>query len=353
MRVADFDFELPEDLIALRPAAPRDSARLLVVQEGAAVFEDARVRDLARYLRPNDGIVFNDTRVIPAQLSGVRGARGASPQAHVDVTLHKRLAEDTWAAFAKPGRKLAAGDRVAFGGNLSAELIAKHSDGEIVLRFSISGGALDRAVRSAGAMPLPPYIAARRATDERDARDYQTMFAAREGAVAAPTAGLHFTPDLVAALDHAGIKQTTVTLHVAAGTFLPVKVDDTKHHVMHAEWGEVSGRAATEINAIHTGGGRVACVGTTSLRLVEAASDPDGRVHPFKGDTNIFITPGYRFRAVQMLLTNFHLPRSTLFMLVSAFCGLETMRAAYAHAIAQRFRFYSYGDACLLIRSAA
>lgn len=350
MRVSDFDFELPEDLIALRPASPRDSARLLIVREGSASFEEAQVRDLPRFLKPSDGLLFNDTRVIPAHLSGVRRARGAAGEAHVEVNLHKRIDPETWAAFAKPGRKLALADKVDFGGNLRAEIIAKHSGGEVLLRFSLSGGALDHAVTTTGAMPLPPYIAARRHTDDRDARDYQTMFAARDGAVAAPTAGLHFTPDLIARLEQAGIRRSTVTLHVGAGTFLPVKTDNTKDHVMHAEWGEVSERTAADVNNWRAGGGRVACVGTTSLRLVEAAADEAGRLRPFKGDTRIFITPGYSFRAAEMLITNFHLPRSTLFMLVSAFCGLETMRAAYAHAIANRFRFYSYGDACLLIR---
>lgn len=350
MRVSDFDFDLPEDLIALRPVTPRDSARLLIVREGSTSFEEAHVRDLPRFLREGDGLVFNDTRVIPAHLHGVRRARGAAGEAHVEVNLHKRVDPETWAAFAKPGRKLALADKVDFGGNLRAEVIAKHSGGEILLRFTLSGTALDQAVATTGAMPLPPYIAARRDTDERDARDYQTMFAARDGAVAAPTAGLHFTPDLIEQLILASVRRTTVTLHVGAGTFLPMKADDTKDHVMHAEWGEVSERAAADINGWQANGGRVACVGTTSLRLVESAADMLGRVRPFNGDTSIFIQPGYRFRAANMLVTNFHLPRSTLFMLVSAFCGLETMRAAYAHAIANRFRFYSYGDACLLIR---
>ena len=332
--------------------APRDSARLLIVREGSAVFEEAQVRDLPRFLKANDGLVFNDTRVIPAHLSGVRRARGASGEAHVEVTLHKRVDHETWAAFAKPGRKLALADRVDFGGNLTAEVIAKHSGGEILLRFSLGGGALDQAVTMTGAMPLPPYIASKRPTDDRDARDYQTMFAARDGAVAAPTAGLHFTPELIERLAQAGIRRSTVTLHVGAGTFLPVKAEDTKDHVMHAEWGEVSERAASDINAMRAGGGRVACVGTTSLRLVESAAAENGHVRAFKGDTSIFIRPGYRFRAADILVTNFHLPRSTLFMLVSAFCGLETMRVAYEYAIAKRFRFYSYGDACLLIRKA-
>ena len=350
MRVSDFDFDLPEDLIALRPVTPRDSARLLIVHEGSTQFQEAEIRNLPRLLNPGDGLVFNDTRVIPAHLSGVRRARGAAGEAHIEVNLHKRVDPETWAAFAKPGRKLALADKIDFGGNLRAEVIAKHSGGEILLRFTLSGNALDQAVAATGAMPLPPYIAARRHTDDRDARDYQTMFAARDGAVAAPTAGLHFTPDLIEQLALASVRRTTVTLHVGAGTFLPVKADNTRDHVMHAEWGEVSERAAADINAVRAGGGRVACVGTTSLRLVEAAADADGRMRPFKGDTSIFITPGYRFRTADMLITNFHLPRSTLFMLVSAFCGFETMRAAYAHAIAKRFRFYSYGDACLLIR---
>ncbi len=352
MRVADFDFALPDDLIALRPAVPRDSARLLIVHEGSMQFEQAQVRDLPRFLRRGDGMVFNDTRVISAQLSGVRAARGASSDAQVDVTLHKRVADDSWAAFAKPGRKLGLGDQIRFGDNLNAELVAKHSDGEIVLRFTTAGAGLDQAIAVTGVLPLPPYIAAKRAIDDRDARDYQTMFAKHSGAVAAPTAGLHFTPGLVTKLADAGVRRATVTLHVGAGTFLPVKAEATKDHVMHAEWGEVGEGAAAEINAVRVGGGRVVCVGSTSLRLVEAASDQSGQVRPFRGDTRIFITPGYRFRAAQIMLTNFHLPRSTLFMLVSAFCGLETMRAAYAHAIAQRFRFYSYGDACLLIRAA-
>ena len=350
MRVSDFDFDLPEDLIALRPVAPRDSARLLVVREGSTTFEEGHVRDLPRFLQPGDGLVFNDTRVIPAHLSGVRRARGGAGEAHIEVNLHKRIDPETWAAFAKPGRKLALADKVDFGGNLKAEVIAKHSGGEILLRFALAGAALDHAVAKTGAMPLPPYIAARRHTDDRDARDYQTMFAARDGAVAAPTAGLHFTPDLIEQLAMASVRRTTVTLHVGAGTFLPMKTDDTKDHVMHAEWGEISERAAADVNGWHANGGRVACVGTTSVRLVESAADESGRVRPFKGETSVFITPGYRFRVAQMMVTNFHLPRSTLFMLVSAFCGLETMRAAYAHAIAKRFRFYSYGDACLLIR---
>lgn len=348
MRVADFDFELPEELIALRPATPRDSARLLIVREGAMSFEEATVRDLPSFLNAGDVCVFNDTRVIPAQLFGVRPARGESAEAEIEVTLHKREASDLWAAFAKPGRKLIVGDSVRFGDGLAAVVEAKNEGGEIHLRFDAFGAALDRAIAEVGVTPLPPYIAGRRAADERDLSDYQTVFAARDGAVAAPTAGLHFTPELLAALDARGVRRETVTLHVGAGTFLPVKADDTDDHVMHAEWGEVSREAAEAINAARAGGGRALCVGTTSLRIVESASR--GRVLPFAGDTRIFITPGYAFKSVDMLLTNFHLPRSTLFMLVSAVCGIETMRAAYAHAIERRFRFYSYGDACLLIR---
>jgi S-adenosylmethionine:tRNA ribosyltransferase-isomerase len=351
VRVSDFDFALPEELIALRPVSPRDTARLLIVREGATTFEEATVRELPSFLNAGDVCVFNDTRVIPAQLAGLRPARGASAEARVDVTLHKRETADTWAAFAKPGRKLAVNDIVLFGETLSAHVTAKDESGEVHLRFNAEGPALDRAIAGVGVTPLPPYIAGRRAADARDQTDYQTIYAKHEGAVAAPTAGLHFTPDLMAALDARGVKRAQVTLHVGAGTFLPVKADDTADHVMHAEWGDVSPAAANAINDAHAAGKRVACVGTTSLRIVESASD--NHLHAFRGETRIFITPGYSFRTVDTLLTNFHLPRSTLFMLVSAFCGLETMRAAYAHAIARKFRFYSYGDACLLIRKSA
>ncbi len=348
MRVADFDFDLPEELIALRPASPRDSARLLIVREGATAFEEATVRDLPRLLNAGDVAIFNDTRVIPAQLFGIRPARGDSAEVAIEVTLHKREASDIWAAFAKPGRKLVVGDSIRFGDRLAAVVEAKRDGGEIALRFDEFGASLDQAIAEVGVTPLPPYIAGRRAADERDETDYQTIYAARDGAVAAPTAGLHFTPELMAALDATGVKRETVTLHVGAGTFLPVKADDTKDHVMHAEWGEVTAAVAASINTARAAGHRVLSVGTTSLRTLESASNDE--VHAFKGDTRIFITPGYRFKAVDMLLTNFHLPRSTLFMLVSAFCGQDTMRLAYAHAIAHRFRFYSYGDACLLIR---
>lgn len=349
MRVADFDFDLPEELIALRPASPRDSARLLIVREGATTFEEATVRDLPSFLNAGDVAIFNDTRVIPAQLFGIRPARGDSAEAAIEITLHKREASDAWAAFAKPGRKLVVGDTIRFGDRLAAVVEAKRDGGEIALRFDEFGASLDQAVAEVGVTPLPPYIAGRRAADERDERDYQTIYAARDGAVAAPTAGLHFTPELMAALDAKGVKRETVTLHVGAGTFLPVKVDDTKDHVMHAEWGEVTAEVAAQINEARAAGRRALAVGTTSLRTLESASNAE--VHAFKGDTRLFITPGYAFKAVDMLLTNFHLPRSTLFMLVSAFCGTETMRAAYTHAIANRFRFYSYGDACLLIRN--
>lgn len=348
MRVADFDFELPQELIALRPASPRDSARLLIVHEGATTFEEATVRDLPKFLNAGDVCVFNDTRVIPAQLFGTRPARGDSAESAIEVTLHKREASDVWAAFAKPGRKLVVGDTIRFGDRLAAVVEAKNEGGELHLRFDEFGAALDQAIAEVGVTPLPPYIAGRRAADERDRSDYQTIYAAKDGAVAAPTAGLHFTPELLAALDAKGAKRQTVTLHVGAGTFLPVKAGDTKDHIMHAEWGEVSPSVAERINAARAAGNRALCVGTTSLRTIESASGE--RVGPFAGDTRLFITPGYRFKAADILLTNFHLPKSTLFMLVSAFCGLETMRAAYAHAIANRFRFYSYGDACLLIR---
>lgn len=306
------------------------------------------MRDLPSFLNAGDVCVFNDTRVIPAQLFGIRPARGDSAEAAIEVTLHKRESSDVWAAFAKPGRKLIAADTIRFGDRLAAVVEAKRDGGEIVLRFDEFGAALDQAIAEVGVTPLPPYIAGKRPADARDQTDYQTIYAAHDGAVAAPTAGLHFTPDLIAALDARGVTRETVTLHVGAGTFLPVKADDTSDHVMHAEWGEVKAGTAAALNKARAAGRKVLCVGTTSLRTIESAAE--GEVKAFARDTRIFITPGYRFKAADMLLTNFHLPRSTLFMLVSAFCGLDTMRAAYAHAIARRFRFYSYGDACLLIR---
>jgi S-adenosylmethionine:tRNA ribosyltransferase-isomerase len=349
MLVADFDFHLPEDLIALRPASPRDSARLLVIREGSLQFEEARVSDLPRYLGAGDVAVFNDTRVIRAQLFGVRPARDKAADARIEVTLHKRLDEKHWAAFAKPGRKLNIADVIHFAPGFSASVQARRENGEIHLRFNVVGAALDEAIAAHGVMPLPPYIAGRRAADVQDLADYQTVYARNDGAVAAPTAGLHFTPSLLEALDARGVKQAHVTLHVGAGTFLPVKAEDTDEHKMHAEWGRVSDAAAETILKARAAGHRVLCVGTTSLRTIESASTP--QIQPWAGDTSIFITPGYTFRTTDMLLTNFHLPRSTLFMLVSAFCGVETMRAGYLHAIEQRFRFYSYGDACLLIRN--
>jgi S-adenosylmethionine:tRNA ribosyltransferase-isomerase len=356
MRTDLFDFELPAASIALRPASPRDSARMLVVQPDA-VLRDRVVADLPQWLEPGDQIVVNDTKVISAQLKGRRIGRDTEPK--IEATLIKRLDGSRWQALVKPAKKLAPGDIIRFGnegkvcllGHLDAEVEHKGDEGEVTLSFSFHGPALDQAIAELGAPPLPPYIASKRAPDERDAEDYQTMFAAKEGAVAAPTAGLHFTPALQAALSERGIGLHRLTLHVGAGTFLPVKVDDTAGHKMHSEWGVISHATAAALNAARAKGGRIVAVGTTSLRLLESATAEDGTVKPFSGDTAIFITPGYRFRAVDILLTNFHLPRSTLFMLVSAFSGLDTMQRAYAHAIAKGYRFYSYGDACLLFRA--
>lgn len=351
MRVDQFDFDLPRERIADRPACPRDSARLLVVD--AATQQDRGVRDLPALLRPGDLLVVNDTRVIPARLRGRVGAGG------VEVTLHKRegdlgtpdaAAGARWWAFARPARKLTPGRRILFGPEdaplLTAEALARGEGGEVLLAFDRGGAALRAALEACGQIPLPPYIG--RADDAQDRADYQTVYARTEGAVAAPTAGLHFTPALFEALEARGIGRVAVTLHVGAGTFLPVTAEDTRDHRMHSEWGEVTAEVADRIAATRAAGGRIVAVGTTALRLLESAADPGGTVHPFAGDTAIFITPGYRFRAVDLLMTNFHLPRSTLFMLVSAFAGLETMQRAYAHAIAAGYRFYSYGDACLL-----
>jgi S-adenosylmethionine:tRNA ribosyltransferase-isomerase len=353
MKTADFDFDLPDSHIALRPAEPRDSARLLVVKDGT--LEDRIVRDLPDFLRPGDALVFNDTRVIPARLSGVRervGPEGETLTVAVEATLHHRDAPDVWSAFMKPGKRLKAGDRVTFQ-SLTATVTAKADDGLVTLRFDLAGPALDDAIRAVGVMPLPPYIAAKRPEDDRDLSDYQTMFAQLDGSVAAPTAGLHFTPALMEALKARGVSTHALTLHVGAGTFLPVKADDTADHRMHSEWGVVSADTAAALNAVRAAGGRIVCVGTTSLRLLESATTPEGEILPFQGDTAIFITPGYRFRAVDVLMTNFHLPKSTLFMLVSAFAGLEVMKAAYAHAVKDGYRFYSYGDGSLLFRSEA
>lgn len=341
MRVDDFDFELPRALIADRPVVPRDAARLLEVRPRGPA--DRTVRDLPDLLAPGDLLLFNDTKVIPARLAGRRG------QAAVEVTLHKSEGPDRWRAFARPAKRLKAADRIDFAEGFAAEVAHKGKAGEITLVFDRGGAALLAALERHGSMPLPPYMG--RDADARDRADYQTLFALREGAVAAPTAGLHFTPELVAALDRRGIGRATVTLHVGAGTFLPVKVDDTRDHVMHSEWGEIGADVAARINDTRAAGGRVVAVGTTSLRLLESAATEGDTVRPFVGETAIFITPGYRFKAVDMLITNFHLPRSTLFMLVAAFAGLDRMKAAYAHAIAAGYRFYSYGDACLLHRS--
>ncbi|TPI15279.1 tRNA preQ1(34) S-adenosylmethionine ribosyltransferase-isomerase QueA [Mesorhizobium sp. B4-1-3] len=356
MRVDLFDFDLPEERIALRPAEPRDSARLLVVKPGETL-QDRIVSDLPSLLREGDVLVFNDTKVIPAQLKGMR-KRGEAV-AQVEATLHMRVAPDRWQAFMRPGKRIAAGDRIHFGhdqnscflGQLDATVLEKREAGEALLGFDLSGPFLDEALHAVGHIPLPPYIASKRDDDERDRADYQTIYAREEGAVAAPTAGLHFTPELFAALDAHGIERRFVTLHVGAGTFLPVKADDTADHKMHAETGSVSPDTAAALNAAKARGGRIVCVGTTSLRLLESAALDDGRIEPWSGPTDIFITPGHRFRTADMLMTNFHLPRSTLFMLVSAFSGLETMRSAYAHAIEDRYRFYSYGDASLLFRA--
>jgi S-adenosylmethionine:tRNA ribosyltransferase-isomerase len=359
MRLADFDFDLPEARIALRPASPRDSARLLVV-DACGALADRGVPDLSDLLAPGDGLVFNDTRVIPARLRGVR--RREDGVVAVEATLHRRLSPSRWSAFARPGRRLAVGDRIVFGETsdracllaaLEATVVEKGEGGEVRLAFDLAGPDLDFAVSACGAMPLPPYIASRRAEDERDLTDYQTIYAREDGSVAAPTAGLHFTPELMAALDRRRVSRHFVTLHVGAGTFLPVKTDDVAKHRMHAERGDVSAETAFALNEVTVRGGRIVAVGTTALRLLESAADDAGVIRPFSGETSIFITPGYRFRTAQGLVTNFHLPRSTLFMLVSAFCGLEVMRAAYAHAIAADYRFYSYGDASLLWRADA
>jgi S-adenosylmethionine:tRNA ribosyltransferase-isomerase len=355
MRTDLFDFELPAENIALRPASPRDAARLLVVQPGAAP-QDGVVSDLPNWLRAGDQLVVNDTKVISAQLAGRR--IGREPETKIDATLIKRLDGSRWQALVKPAKRLVQGDTVRFGhdgrvcllGQLDAQVEAKGDAGEVTLAFSFHGPTLDQAIADLGSPPLPPYIAARRTPDDRDTADYQTMFATNDGAVAAPTAGLHFTPALETALRDRGVGLHQVTLHVGAGTFLPVKVDDTAEHKMHSEWGTISRETADALNAAHAAGGRIVAVGTTSLRLLESATSEDGTIHPFADDTAIFITPGYRFRAVDLLVTNFHLPRSTLFMLVCAFAGFDTMKQAYAHAIASGYRFYSYGDASLLFR---
>ena len=345
MKVADFDFVLPPELVAQHPARPRDSARLLEVGAGLT---DRLVSDLPQALRPGDVLVYNDTKVIKARLSGRRGA------ASVEVTLHKRLpaeAGSLWRAFARPAKKLKRGDVIEFAPGFVAEVTEKREAGEITLAFPLAAAEFHAALDRHGIMPLPPYIKRVRTGDPLDAADYQTLWGERPGAVAASTAGLHFTERLLVALDGAGIRRVALTLHVGAGTFLPVKVEDTEHHVMHAEWGAITPEAAAAIEGVRAHGGRVVAVGTTALRLLETVAAADGKVAPWSGETDIFIVPGFRFRAVDMLLTNFHLPRSTLFMLVAAFAGLDRMRSAYAHAIKERYRFYSYGDACLLHRA--
>jgi S-adenosylmethionine:tRNA ribosyltransferase-isomerase len=363
MRVDDFDFDLPKERIALRPATPRESARLLVIRAPGSPsappppFENRLVGDLPGLFRPGDVLVFNNTRVIPAQLRARRVGRG-DVEPNLDATLHKRIDASRWRAFVRPAKRLLPGDRVvvipADGSTPTQTLTAlveeKADGGEVLFAFDASGADLDRAIAALGETPIPPYIAARRPADGDDRRDYQTVFAQRDGAVAAPTAGLHFTETLLARLAKAGVASEFVTLHVGAGTFLPVKVEDTAEHRMHAEWGEVSADAAERLNTVRAAGGRIISVGTTSLRLLESAARPDGRVMPFSGDTAIFITPGRPIRTADMLLTNFHLPRSTLFMLVAAFSQLDVMQHAYGHAISAGYRFYSYGDACLLER---
>jgi S-adenosylmethionine:tRNA ribosyltransferase-isomerase len=381
MRTELFDFELPEDRIALRPVYPRDAARMLVVRPGGvlgpslptthgpaesdlplsqirttteAKFEDRMVRDLPKLLQPGDALVLNDTRVIAASLEGVRTRNGNA--AHVVVNLSKRVDDSHWRAFARPGRRLEVGDtiifraegRVCFADALDATIVAKTDAGEVELAFRRYGAYLDEAIAAIGEMPLPYYIARKRKPEEADRASYQTIYARKDGAVAAPTAGLHFTQDLFAVLDQRGISRHYVTLHVGAGTFLPVKSDDTANHRMHAEWGEVTPDAASALNAVRASGGRIVAVGTTSLRVLESAARDDGVIQPIAGETSLFITPGYQFKAVDLLMTNFHLPRSTLFMLAAAFSGLKTMRTAYAHAIASNYRFFSYGDATLL-----
>jgi S-adenosylmethionine:tRNA ribosyltransferase-isomerase len=355
MRTSLFDYELPPDRIALRPASPRDAAKLLVVRPGGSPeFEDKTVRDLPELLAPGDALVINDTKVIAARLEGERERDGQS--ARIEATLIRRIGPERWQALIKPAKRLRIGDRIRFGhesrvcllGALDATVEEKGEGGEALLRFDFHGAVLDEAIDALGHMPLPPYIATRRPDDDLDRTDYQTVFATREGSVAAPTAGLHFTNELLARVDARGISLHRVTLHVSTGTFLPVKVDDTEDHTMHPEWGEVSAETAAALNAVRVRGGRIVAAGTTALRLLESAVDDSGRLASFSGETSIFITPGYRFRAVDLLLTNFHLPRSTLFMLVAAFSGLDRMKRAYAHAIEAGYRFYSYGDACLL-----
>lgn len=345
MRVDAFDFDLPRERIADRPAVPRDAARLLHVRPDG--LSDIGVRDLPSLLAPGDVMVVNDSRVIPARLHGDRLRPGVAPL-RVEIMLHKAEGGSLWRAFARPGKRLKVGDAVDFGGGFSAEVAEKSPEGDIAVAFDREGAALFAALAAHGEMPLPPYIARPEGADERDRTDYQTVYAREDGSVAAPTAGLHFTPDLLAAIAARGVERLSVTLHVGAGTFLPVKAEDTRDHTMHSEWGVISPEVADRLNAARAAGGRLLAVGTTACRILESAADEAGIIRPFCGETAIFMTPGYRFRAVDRLMTNFHLPKSTLFMLVSAFSGLSRMQTAYAHAIAAKYRFYSYGDACLL-----
>ncbi len=357
LTLSDFDFQLPPDRIALRPTTPRSAARLLIVKPEAPL-EARTVDDLPELLSPGDTLVFNDTRVIPARLFGARERNGSS--AAVEATLHRRLAPNRWSAFMRPGKRLLPSDRIRFAArtiaddgaaSVQATLVDKGEGGEVTLDFDLTGPELDTAIRAIGLTPLPPYIADQRAEDEQDRFDYQTVYAREDGSVAAPTAGLHFTPQLLERLAERGVQSTFVTLHVGAGTFKPVKTDDLKAHRMHAEYGELSAEAARALNAARARNGRIICVGTTSLRLLESAVNANGEVCAFSGETDIFIQPGYKFRIADALMTNFHLPRSTLLMLVAAFCGLDTVKTAYAHALAAGYRFYSYGDAGLWFRA--
>ena len=356
MRTDLFDFDLPPERIALRPAVPRDAARLMVVRPGGSL-EDRGVRDLPDLLDPGDALVVNDTKVIPARLTGRRIGRDTEPK--IEATLTQRLDGSRWRAFVRPAKKLAVGDAIRFGeegqvcflGQLDATVEAKGEGGEVTLSFAFHGAVLDQAIGERGDMPLPPYIASKRKPDAQDRADYQTLFARDEGSVAAPTAGLHFTPELMTKLQARGVAVHRVTLHVGPGTFLPVHAEDTAGHKMHSEYAVVSAETADALNATRASGGRLVAVGSTALRTLESAAGDDGNIRPFAADTSIFITPGYRFKAIDAMMTNFHLPRSTLFMLVSALCGLDVMKRAYAHAIAEGYRFYSYGDACLLFRA--
>ena len=352
MRVSDFDFYLPEERIALRPLIPREAAKLLVVQKDNAFFGDKHVKDLPKLLRKGDVLVVNDTKVIRARLKGVR-IRGEA-QAAIEVLLHQRIDAATWRAFIRPAKKLKLSESIIFDNKdkkLSAQVLEKTKSGEVVLSFSLSGAALDMAIFNHGELPLPPYIMSKRKVDVQDTTDYQTVFAMHEGAVAAPTAGLHLTQNLLDQIENMGVEIETVTLHVGAGTFLPVKVADTDDHIMHSEWGHITENTAHKLNKTRKQGGRIIAVGTTSLRLLESATDEKGYIKAFAQTTDIFMTPGYKFRSADALMTNFHLPKSTLFMLVCAFCGTEKMKAAYKHSIENAYRFYSYGDSSLLFRN--